>query len=390
MTTSLHAGVPGLLRLTVIFHEGEAMGAGLSVAQALEPLRAWGWTACGWFASRGRLPARAAPLLARSAVRDRPVAVSVRGWRAPPGVLARTRATPAYLTELGRRLREWRPHVVHANTLRALPEALVARRLGLPVVLQLHEVPSARKDHLALRAAGRLAAVIVAVSEDQAAIARPHVGGAPLLVVPNGVAPAPRRRDERRPFTIGAVGGVSPVKGTDVFLRAAARVLAERPDARIVHAGPAGVSGDVAFDRLVRHLHVDASTRGEVRMLGWADAAEVLPGLDVFVSPSREESHGMAVAEALSAGLPVVATDVGGQARQIRHLENGILVPPDDPGALADWVLRLAADADLAARLGAGARADRSRPTPTTQAAGLHRAYLTALGRTFAPPALRP
>jgi glycosyltransferase involved in cell wall biosynthesis len=92
----------------------------------------------------------------------------------------------------------------------------------------------------------------------------------------------------------------------------------------------------------------------------------------------------------MAMSIPVVATTVGGIPEQIDHLESGILVRPDDPEAIATWLVRLHDDAELRGRLGdAGAARVRREFTLEQQASGLHRAYLTALNRRFAPPRVR-
>ena len=89
-------------------------------------------------------------------------------------------------------------------------------------------------------------------------------------------------------------------------------------------------------------------------------------------------------------GIPVVATTVGGIPEQIDHLESGVLVRPDDPEAIATWLMRLHDDAELRSRLGAaGAERVRREFTLARQAEGLHHAYLAALNRRFAPSPVR-
>jgi glycosyltransferase involved in cell wall biosynthesis len=82
----------------------------------------------------------------------------------------------------------------------------------------------------------------------------------------------------------------------------------------------------------------------------------------------------------MAAGVPVIATDVGGIPEQIVHLEHGILVPPEDASAIADWIERLHDDPDLRERLGAGGR-ERARTefTLKAQAEALNGAYEEAL-----------
>jgi glycosyl transferase family 4 len=180
--------LPGFLRLLVVFHESEALGAGRSVLNALEPLRGFGWTATGWFPGEGPLVEEAAALMPEQAGCWKPLRYSVRGWRADPGSVARLRGTPGYLRAFRQTLLRTRPHVVHANTLRTLPEAMVARSLGLPVVMHVHELPPpGPKGALVIRSAARAADVFVAVSEAVAALVRAHAGRTPVLVAHNGV-----------------------------------------------------------------------------------------------------------------------------------------------------------------------------------------------------------
>ena len=125
-------------------------------------------------------------------------------------------------------------------------------------------------------------------------------------------------------------------------------------------------------------------------MLGYRPAAEVLPRWNVFVCSSRSEAFPLATLEAMAMGIPVVATMVGGIPEQIDHLETGVLVRPGDPEAIASWLVRLHDEPELRARLGERA-AERVRRefTLERQAEGLHRAYLLALNRRFAPPRVR-
>lgn len=377
----------GLLRLFVLFHETQSLGASTAVLRAVPELEGYGWTAGGWFPGDGPLPRSAEPLASVLSA-ERPLAFSRRGWSEGPGFVARVRRSPAYLQALRSALVAARPHMVHANTLLSLPEASVARACGLPVVLQVHELPRpGLKRTAAITLAARVADVLVGVSEAVSAMLRVHAGSTPVLTVRNGVPDRiPGTDGDAGGFTVGTIGTVSRVKGTDVFYRAAAAVAARRPEIAFEHVG----SGD---------LHRDAGLDEELAAIDGASVARrgvqapdvVLPRWDVFVLSSRSEAFPLATLEAMAAGVPVVATAVGGVPEQVEHLRTGILVPPDDPAAIATWVIRLADDPALRARLGEeAARRVRAEFTLDRQAAGLHRAYLTALGHRFAPPAVRP
>jgi glycosyltransferase involved in cell wall biosynthesis len=383
---------PGLLRVLVLFHEREALGAGISVLRVSAELGQYGWSLSGWVPGDGTLRDQAAERLVAVEGVERPLAFSRRGWEEPPGTLARLARTPAYVREFRSALGLVRPHVVHANTLLALPEAAIARSYGLPVVFQVHELlrPEAKRT-FAVRLAARSADVLVGVSDAVAAMLRRHAGRTPVLTVRNGVPGATvAPRDAERPFTVGTIGTVSRLKGTDVFLRAARSTLARSPDLRFVHAGARDLHRDAGLDGEIERLLEGVRPADAVSLLGPSPAETVLSSSDVFVSASRSEGFPLVTLEAMAAGLPVVATAVGGVPEQIVHLENGILVPPDDPEAIADWLVRLHDEPELRRRLGeAAARRARSEFTLARQAEGLHRAYLAALDLRFGPKSVR-
>lgn len=107
-----------------------------------------------------------------------------------------------------------------------------------------------------------------------------------------------------------------------------------------------------------RALAAELGVAGQVRFSGFVDAMEACYAeADVFVLCSRREGLPMSVLEAMRAGKPVVATDVGGIAEQIEDGASGFLVPVDDPGALAERLAQLKHDPALRARFGRAARA---------------------------------
>jgi glycosyltransferase involved in cell wall biosynthesis len=383
---------PGLLRAFVLFHESDLLGAGKSVLNVAGPLGEYGWTLSGWVPGPGPLADLATERLAAVACASRPLAVSLRGWRDHPGVAARLAATPRYLSSLRAALPRLRPHVVHANTLRTIPEALVARRLGLPVVLHVHELPPpSAKRAAALRLAARIADVLVCVSEAVSEIVRPHAGRKPVLVAYNGVeAGETQSVPGARQFTVGTVGTVSRLKGTDVFFRAAELVAERRPGLRFEHAGQGGLHRDAGLDSELTGLLGSIRMGGAAEMLGRAEASTVLPRWDLFVLPSRMDAFPLATLEAMAAGVPVIASRVGGIPEQITHLEHGVLVRPGDAEELADWIVRLHDDAALRGQLAAAAsQRVRGVFSVERQAAQLHLAYLLALNRRFGPPSVR-
>jgi glycosyltransferase involved in cell wall biosynthesis len=383
---------PGVLRVLTLFHETEALGASISVLRATEELAAYGWSASGWLPGSGSLRTAAADRLELVLESERSFAFSLRGWRESPGALRRGWRTPAYLRGVRAALERVRPHVVHANTLRTLPEAAVARSCGLPVVVQSHELPpQGAKTTLTLTYAAAVADVLVGVSDAVSDMLRRRAGSTPVLTVHNGVPePTHEASTERSAFTVGSVGTVSRTKGTDVYLRAARIALEDRPELRFEHVGAPDLHRDEGLDDELARLVAEMAPVGSFRMLGSLPAADVLPRWSVFLCTSRSEAFPLATLEAMALGIPVIATTVGGIPEQIEHLESGILVRPDDPEALAAWIVRLHDDVELRDRLGrAGAARVRRQFTLERQAEGLHRAYLMALNHRFAPYPIR-
>lgn len=156
---------------------------------------------------------------------------------------------------------------------------------------------------------------------------------------------------------IGVVGRVEPWKGQDVAARTVATLVERGVDAHLVLLGrrrsPTWPQFGRDVDRLIREL--DLAER--VTFAGHrCDVAYILPALDVVVCTSREEGFGLAIVEAMAAGVPVVATRCGGTEDILDHESTGLLVPVDDPLALAEAVESVLRQPLLAARLAARAR----------------------------------
>lgn len=150
---------------------------------------------------------------------------------------------------------------------------------------------------------------------------------------------------------VGSVGRFEPVKGYDILLRAAALLGARLPKVQWLLAG----EGEEAFrlKRLAEELHIE----DRVCFLGWQqDIPEVLAALDLFVLPSRNEGMGRVLVQAMAMGKPIVATRVGGVPEVLGEGEAGLLVSPDDPGALASAMAQLLTDRELARRMGEAGR----------------------------------
>jgi glycosyltransferase involved in cell wall biosynthesis len=158
------------------------------------------------------------------------------------------------------------------------------------------------------------------------------------------------------------VAALAPHKGQDVLVRALARIADLAWRCRLI--GP--LDRDPGFvDRLRTHL-TDARLADRVEFVGPLTGGSLhreYAAADLLVHPSRGETYGMVLAEALAHGLPVLASEVGGVREAIGETGAGLLIPAGDPGALAATLRRWLSDPDLRAHQRAAAAQRRARLT---------------------------
>jgi glycosyltransferase involved in cell wall biosynthesis len=267
-------------------------------------------------------------------------------------------------------LRRRRADLLHTHVQAAAgaPARLAARLAGVPVLAHLHIENHLRPRgvrRLVLRvldnATGRLCARAIAVSEaTREAFVRQGWPESLIDVVYNGVdldvrANGSGRRTLAIPPDVPVVAEIArlcDVKGQRELITA----LAEVPDARLVLVGgdlEAGGAFQADLERTADRLGV----RERVVFAGQrADAADLLADVDVFALPSWTEGLPITVLEAMARGRPVVATPVGGTPEVVADGETGLLVPPQDPAALAAALRRLLADPELRTKMGEAGR----------------------------------
>jgi glycosyltransferase involved in cell wall biosynthesis/ADP-heptose:LPS heptosyltransferase len=208
----------------------------------------------------------------------------------------------------------------------------------------------------------------------------------PVSILPNGVGELwfePPRVPSSGRFDVLLVGRMDAQKGVDVLLRALARPELRRVRARIVGTGGASEELRAMASRL--------GLAGRVEFVGHRSHEEVrtdMTGARLFALPSRAESFGMAIVEAMAAGLPVVTTAAGGIVEFARHGENALVVPVDDDAALGTAIRRVLDDDALARTLGEGGRRTAERYRWTTIGERLDEQL--RLARELARPAGRP
>lgn len=198
---------------------------------------------------------------------------------------------------------------------------------------------------------------------------RPYEQAAPTLREDGGLQGAADA------LWVGLTGRLAPEKGVDIFLRAAARVLAELPATRFVVAGE-GPERD-ELESLIEELNIGSS----VRLLGRRDDMPgVYASLDVLVSSSRQEGLPMSLLEGMASRRPVVATAVGEVPAVVQDGRTGLLVPAEDVEALAKAIAGLLRSPARRERMGAVARAfveaEFSAARMTEDTLGVYRAAM--------------
>ncbi len=276
----------------------------------------------------------------------------------------------AALAGLVRCLRRVRPDLIHAHSAKAGALARAAGALcRVPVVYTPHAFPFLMEGgsrrcafyRWTERQARRATAAVIVVSgeEETAALALGYARER-VVRIPNGVASCVAGEIVVRDtvsLRIGFFGRLTRQKGPDLLLDAMQEVVIHLPHVQVVFHGDGVMAAEL------REQAAQGPLAGHARFAGLyaqSDAVSLLRGVDVVVLPSRWEGCPYVLLEAFGAGVPVVAAAVGGVTDLVRHGENGLCVPPEDPEALGDALLTLLRDAALRRKL-----AERGRVTLT-------------------------
>lgn len=277
---------------------------------------------------------------------------------------------------LAAHLRHSRPDLVHTHSSKAGALGRLAATLArVPVVVhsphafafQMRVGTARRGLYLAIeRALARRTHCLVAVSAAEAALACSRAGYPKERVAiiengvdPEGAAPPEEGAALRRELGIAPAapvvlfaGRLVEQKAPEVLVAAAVAVLDRHPNAVFLLAGEGPLR-----PRLEAEI-ARAGRTANIRLLGHrSDMARLYATAQLFVLPARWEGLPYALLDALRAGLPVVASEIPALREVVVHADAGLLVPPDDPPALAAAMARLLDDPAGAARLGAAGRA---------------------------------
>jgi glycosyltransferase involved in cell wall biosynthesis len=299
--------------------------------------------------------------------------------------------------ELARLVRKSKIELVHAHMARDYPLASYAARrsAGARLIITRHVLfPLNRLHVFTLSGVARVIAVSHAVAR---ALQKQRIfPAAKIVTIPNGIdtsrfdagARGPDRDEFRRRLPhqgperllVGTIGELKELKGQEEFLRAAASLARRFPEADFIIAGEDfSRTGEARarVERLIGELGLET----RVHLAGWLeDVAPLLCALDLFVSPSRTESFGLAIVEAMASGLAVVATATEGARESVADGVSGLLVPVGDAEALARGIARLLEDAQERARMGeSGRRLARERFSLEQMVSATEQVYLETL-----------
>ncbi|HEV8643047.1 MAG TPA: glycosyltransferase family 4 protein [Methylomirabilota bacterium] len=309
--------------------------------------------------------------------------------------------SPRTLWQLGQVFRRERPMIVQSHGARTNVYAKIAARLvGVPVVLATvhnslfdYEVGALRRRLYvaAERLTGPLAHRVVAVSHavGRDLVARYRLPAEQVVVIQNGIDPA-RFVPERPPAAaraelglspdtrlIGLVGRLTRQKGPDLLVAALPTLVTSWPQLRCLFVG------DGMLGPELRRRAAALGLASHCVFLGPRhDVADLVAILDVVVLPSRSEGLPFALLEAMALAKPVVATRVGGNPEVVEDGRTGLLIPPEDPVALARAVLFLLDRPAEAAAMGRRGRERVVRDFSLTRSVGaLQELYWSAASR---------
>ena len=301
-------------------------------------------------------------------------ASAVRGKLLSVGVKERGfQFLPFQLMQL---MKAYKPHIVHSRNWGAIEAVPAGRMARVPVVIHsehgyeidmLSGLPFRRR--LLRRAFYPMCDSVFTVTSD---LRKYHseqgwVSTDRLGVIRNGVdtrlfAPDFAIRSEVRnrlgfsadSLVLGSVGRMVPIKGHHTLLRAAERLLERGFNVRVLLVG-----GGPELERHRQYAESSSFLKGRLTLVGTAfDVRELYQAMDIFVLPSISEGMSNTLLEAMSSGLPCVATNVGGNPELIVDSRWGFLFPPEDVSGLADLLGRLVRESELRARFASAARAE--------------------------------
>jgi len=255
------------------------------------------------------------------------------------------------LRRMGTLIRATGPDIVHSHLLDSnFYSSIACRILSIPHVCTEHGdvlINRSPAGQLKFRLLSWNSRAVVCVSKTVLDAARQNAfRSTNLEVIHNGIrfpepGPSTFRREFGIPdssFVVGNVANLYPVKGQRFLVLAFERMLKTFPESHLVLVGRGGERQEL--ESLARHLGIP---EGRFILTGFrADVGNILSSMDVYVQPSISEGLPVALLEAMSSGIPVVATDVGGVHELLNGGGQGLLVPPGSWESLLEALQKMA------------------------------------------------
>jgi glycosyltransferase involved in cell wall biosynthesis len=307
---------------------------------------------------------------------------SLRSWRTRRKGVGSCLYYPAIIPfiltttwRLSRLILRYQVDLVHTNTTAVIDGALAARLTGIPHVWHIREMLSGG-EHSSFCHGHRVVTAVISMFSDRIIAVSQGVKQSLSLadclekvdVIYDGleypkVDPEVVQKSARQSLgvpdhvpLVGEVARLTVIKGYDIFIRAASIVKSKVPKVSFVGIG-AGATSDEHYVQVLHQLVGKYGLRNEFHFVGYqVDAMQLMYGLDLFVLPSRSEAFGIAVLESMAAGKAVVATNIGGIPEIVEDGVTGLLVPPEDPEALAAAIIELLDDPERRQRMGAAGK----------------------------------
>ena len=340
----------------VVLHLCDKLGAGGASIHGVSRLLSWWFPLCE---KQGYLPR-----LCVLRPRDKAGAyLEERGIEVR--YLARSKFDPRTITDVIAEIRRLRPDLLHLHGYGAWTFGrLAARWTKTPVVLHEHMVDETVP--FVQRISDKLLAnddptCVVSQAVHEFCVQRRHIRPDNAFVVPNGVSlsefqtPSQSSIDKLRGQlgidadtpTIGAVGRLDPRKGYEYLIRAVPILRADYPNVVVI------IAGDGELEEPLKRLSAHLGVEDNVKFLGfWRDVGALLAVVDVVAIPSLSEGFSLSAVEAMAMRKPIVSTNVGGLGEVLTHQESALIVQERDSEDLANKIIMLLRDPELAERLG--------------------------------------
>lgn len=287
-----------------------------------------------------------------------------RKYMSPKGMFNRLKVMTAAAGPLRRLIKEHQITVVYTNTTSVLIGAVLARVLGIRHIWHVHEIITSPKPFLRFTGfmVNRLSSKVIVVSDAVKQHWQKLISARKLVRIHNGIdAGRFQSRESLRhelalpegSVVLGTIGRIHPWKGQDYFLKIAGELNRKFDNLYFVLAGDVYPGNEYLYEKL-NTIIGEQGLEGRVFNVGYReDITPVLNALDIFVLPSiLPDPLPTVVLEAMAAGKPVVATDLGGAREMVDNGTTGILVPLDYAAGAAQRMHDLVSDSDLRRQMG--------------------------------------